>query len=158
MSLKDYHLHVTDPQDVISRWGEDYPELITNTKAIADRCKVNLEFGKILIPHFPVPDGETEKSYLHDLVWQGLAWRYGGVNRSEAASITKSKSQKLLSPQVIERADYELGVIDSMGFNGYFLIIHDFINWGKNQGIIFGPRTWKRRRFDYCLWTQYNRA
>ncbi|MBP7760337.1 DNA polymerase III subunit alpha [Candidatus Saccharibacteria bacterium] len=139
MSLKDYHLHVTDPQDVISRWGEDYPELITNTKAIADRCKVNLEFGKILIPHFPVPDGETEKSYLHDLVWQGLAWRYGGVNRSEAASITKSKSQKLLSPQVIERADYELGVIDSMGFNGYFLIIHDFINWGKNQGIIFGP-------------------
>lgn len=139
MSLKDYHLHVTDPHDVISRWGSEHPDLITTTKAIADRCDVSIEFGKILIPHFPVPKGETEKSYLDHLVWQGLAWRYGGVDRAAATKLTEKRLRAALPPHVIERAEYELGVIDSMGFNGYFLIIHDFINWGKDQGIIFGP-------------------
>ncbi|MGB3023427.1 MAG: DNA polymerase III subunit alpha [Candidatus Saccharimonadales bacterium] len=139
MSLKDYHLHVTDPRDVITRWGTDHPEVIKNTKEIADRCDVTLEFGKILIPRFPVPEGETEKSHLDILVWQGLAWRYGGVAKEAIASLTEKAARKTLSPDVITRAEYELGVIDTMGFNGYFLIIHDFINWGKDQGIIFGP-------------------
>ena len=139
MSLKDYHLHVTDPSEVIGRWGDVHPELITNTRAIAERCDVQLEFGKILIPHFPVPKGETEKSYLDTLVWQGLAWRYGGVARDKAVTMNEKQVRDILDATIIGRAEYELGVIDSMGFNGYFLIIHDFINWGKNQGIIFGP-------------------
>lgn len=139
MSLKDYHLHVTDPGDVISRWGDKHPEIITNTKAIADRCDVSLEFGKILIPHFPVPEGETEKSHLDMLVWQGIAWRYGSVIKDEASTLSIEAARKTVSAEVAARADFELGIIESMGFNGYFLIIHDFINWGKNQGIIFGP-------------------
>lgn len=139
MSLKDYHLHVTDPADIIDRWADKHPELITNTKLIADRCNVELEFGKILIPHFPVPKGETEKSYLHKLVWQGLAWRYGGKTLEEASRLSEAKIRKLLSSEVCERADYELGVIENMGYNGYFLIVQDFINWGKDRGIIFGP-------------------
>ena len=56
-----------------------------------------------------------------------------------ATKLTEKRLRAALPPHVIERAEYELGVIDSMGFNGYFLIIHDFINWGKDQGIIFGP-------------------
>lgn len=139
MSLKDYPLHVTDPAEIIERWGKDHPEVITNTKAIAERCNVQIELGKILIPKFPVPKGETEKSYLDKLVYAGLAWRYGGKTEEEARSLTIKQAIKTLPQEIADRAAYELGVIDKMGFNGYFLIIQDFINWGKDQGIVFGP-------------------
>jgi DNA polymerase-3 subunit alpha len=139
MSLSDFHLHVTDPKEIIARWGAKHPEKIKHAKEIADRCDVTLEFGKILIPTFPVPKGETEKSYLHTLVWRGLAWRYGSATEDSAKELTEAEARKLVPEHVITRADYELSVIDSMGFNGYFLIIWDFISWGKNQGIIFGP-------------------
>jgi len=139
MSLKDFHLHVTDPQDIIERWGGEFPSVITNTKAIADRCEVSLEFGKILIPTFPVPDGETEKSYLHTLVWRGLAWRYGGVKREASLALSTPAAKKTLTPDIISRTEYELATMGDMGFNGYFLIVQDFINWGKDRGIIFGP-------------------
>lgn len=139
MSLKDYPLHVEDPANIVERWGKDYPEVISNTKAIAERCEVTIDLGKILIPKFPVPKGETEKSYLHKLVYQGLAWRYGDTPETEAATLTIPAAQKLLPKPIKERAKYELDVIDNMGFNGYFLIIQDFINWGKDEGIVFGP-------------------
>ncbi len=139
MSLKEFELHVIPPKELIARWGKDHPEVITNTRKVADRCSVDIELGKILIPHFPVPEGETEKTFLHKLVWQGLLWRYADKTMEEAAEIGEAAARKLLKKEIVERADYELGVIDRMGFNGYFLIVQDFINWGKNQGIIFGP-------------------
>jgi len=77
MSLKEFPLHVTDPKEIIKRWGTEHPEVIMNTKEIADRCNVSIKLGDILIPKFPVPKKETEKTYLHKLVYQGLAWRYG---------------------------------------------------------------------------------
>ncbi len=139
MSLKDFPLHVTDPSEIVARWGKQHPELITNTKNIADRCDVALELDNILIPQFPVPKGETEKSYLEKLVYRGLAWRYGGVSYKESLAMNLAQAKKGLPKNVADRAKYELGVIDNMGFNGYFLIISDFINWGKDQGIVFGP-------------------
>ena len=139
MSLKDFPLHVTEPQELIERWGAEHPELITNTKAIAERCEIDIELGKILIPKFPVPKGEDEKSYLHKLVYQGLAWRYGNVAEDKAAKLSIPEIKKMLKPEILERTKFELGVIDNMGFNGYFLIIQDFINWGKDNGIVFGP-------------------
>lgn len=139
MSLKDYPLHVVPAGELIERWGADHPEVITNTKAVADRCGFEIELGKILIPKFDVPKGETEKSYLDMLVFQGLAWRYGGVEEKEAFSLSVEKAKATLSEDVLKRTDYELNVIENMGFNGYFLIIQDFINWGKDQGIVFGP-------------------
>ena len=139
MSLKDFELHVAEPKDIISRWGEKHPELITNTKKIADRCQLEIELGKILIPKFPTPKGETEKSMLHKEVWQGLTRRYSGVEAEKAKNLTEADARKLLPKEVIERADFELGVIDGMGFNGYFLIVSDFINWGKDRGVVFGP-------------------
>lgn len=139
MSLANMELHVTDPQELIERWGDEHPEVINNTKAIAERCDITLELGKILIPKFPVPKGETEKSYLHTLFYQGLAWRYGGVKEVDAKKLHIDDVKKMLSEDVLTRAEYELGVIDNMGFNGYFLIIWDFIKWGKDQGIVFGP-------------------
>jgi DNA polymerase III subunit alpha len=139
MSLKEFELHVTDPKELIARWKDFCPEAITNTRQIADRCDVSIELGKILIPKFPVPAGEDEKSYLHKLVYQGLAWRYGGKTEDESKQLTIKAAQKTLPADVAERTNYELGIIDQMGFNGYFLIISDFIGWGKDEGIVFGP-------------------
>lgn len=139
MTLKDWHLHVTDPADVIKRWGDEHPESIRNTKEIADRCNLDFEFGKILIPTFSTPKGYTEKTYLHKLVWSGLVRRYASKPKDEAAKIDEKTARSMLDKTVVERVEYELGIVDSMGFNGYFLIVQDFINWGKDQGIIFGP-------------------
>lgn len=139
MSLKEFDLHVNKPEEVIGRWGADHPDFITNTRAIADRCNLTIELGKILIPKFPVPNGEAERSYLEKLLYRGLAWRYGKIPEAEAQKLSIAAAKKKLSKAVLERADFELGVIENMGFNGYFLIIADFINWGKNQGIVFGP-------------------
>ncbi len=139
MSLSDFELHVTDPKEIIKRWSKSNPEAILNTKRIADMCNVTIELGKILIPKFPVPDDETDKSYLHKLVWRGLSWRYGDVSIEESKSLAVEEARKHLSPEVIKQAEYELGVMDTMGYNGYFLIVQDFMNWGKDQGIVFGP-------------------
>lgn len=138
MSLEGFHLHVKDPQELIAKYS-DTPDLIINSKKIADRCDVSIELGKILIPTFPTPKGENEKSVLDTLVYQGLAWRYGNISKEESQNLTVEKAKKTLSKSILERAAFELGVIDSMGFNGYFLIVQDFINWGKDRGIIFGP-------------------
>ena len=138
-SLADFELFVTDPKDIIERWQTTHPELIANTKAIAERCNVEIKLGEILIPKFLTPKGETEKTLLEKQVWQGLAWRYGGVARDKAAKLTVAKTKKLLKPEVIKRAEFELGVVNKMGFNGYFLIVADFINWGKDRDIVFGP-------------------
>lgn len=139
MSLKEFPLHVESPKEIIKRWAKGYPEVITNTKAIAERCDLELDLGGILIPKFPVPKGETEKTFLDKLVYQGLAWRYGGVGLKECENMTIAAAKKTLPKEIIERADYELSIMDQMGYNGYFLIVQDFINWGKDQGIIFGP-------------------
>jgi DNA polymerase-3 subunit alpha len=139
MSLKNYPLHVENPEDIISRWGKDHPEVITNTKEIADRVHLDIELGKILIPKFPVPKGETEESYLQKIVWRGLAWRYGGLSEEQAKDMTIKEAKKHVPEAPAKRAEYELGIIAQMGFNGYFLIVSDFIGWGKSQGIIFGP-------------------
>lgn len=138
-SLKEFELHVADPKDIIKRWGAEHPELITNSAKIANRCQVDIQLGNILIPKFPTPSGRGEKTYLELLVWQGLCWRYGGADRKELGSITGAQAKKMLPPEIITRAEYELDVVNKMGFNGYFLIVQDFINWGKDRGIVFGP-------------------
>jgi DNA polymerase III subunit alpha len=101
----------------------DYPEAITNTVRVAERCNVILEFGKPLLPSYPAPEGFTETSYLHHLCEQGLARRYGGS----------------ASPEVRERLTMELSVIEKMGFPPYFLIVWDFVNYAKTEGIPVGP-------------------
>lgn len=139
MSLKDFELHVTDPADILQRWSKTHPQAVANTRKIADMCNVELDLGRILIPKFPVPEGEDEKSYLDKLVYRGLAMRYNDIPEAEADTMTPDDIRPLLTDEVRERLDMELGVLDKMGYNGYFLIVQDFINWGKSQGIIFGP-------------------
>ena len=139
MSLKDFELHLTDPRDIIDHWGEEFPEVIRNTKKIADRCDVEIELGRILIPKYPLPDGENEHSYLLRLTYQGLLQRYNGTSKEEAEKLDPDEIIPKLSDEVRERAEMELGVMGNMGYEGYFLIVQDFINWGKSQGIVFGP-------------------
>jgi DNA polymerase-3 subunit alpha len=100
-----------------------WPEAIASTVEIAERCDVELELGRQLIPRYPTPDGVGEGAYLRELVDQGLRRRYGDPVPAEA----------------VERADYELGVIDRMGFNAYFLIVWDFVKYAKDSGIAVGP-------------------
>ncbi len=151
MSLKEFELHVIPPQDIIDRWGKEYPEAIRNTRRIAERCNVDLQLGRILIPKFPLPEGENEKSFLDKLVFQGLVYRYAGYKLEDTVNMSVAECRKLLEQadnseerqdeklKILPRIDYELGVVDKMGYNGYFLIVQDFINWGKSQRIVFGP-------------------
>ncbi len=97
-------------------------DAIENTQAIAERCNVEIEFGNTKLPHFDVPDGYDSWTYLNKLCYDGLKERYG-----ERASELK------------ERLDYELGVIKHMGYVDYFLIVWDFINYAKENGIMVGP-------------------
>lgn len=148
MTLKDYDLHVIPAEEIISHWEKTCPEAVLNTKKIADRCNVDLQLGRILIPKFPVPDGEDEKTYLDKLVFQGLVYRYAGKKLEDTTELTVAECRKLLEEvdksrddehKVLPRIDYELSVVDKMGYNGYFLIVQDFINWGKSQRIVYGP-------------------
>lgn len=139
MSLKDFELHVTDPAEIIERWNKTNPRAVANTRVIADRCDLDIELGGILIPKFPVPSGEDEKSYLDKLVYRGLAVRYCDKKPDDILQLNPDDIRPMLSDKVRDRLDMELAVLDKMGYNGYFLIVQDFINWGKSQGIIFGP-------------------
>ena len=140
MSLKEFDLFVTDPKDIIERWGKIDPEIILNTKRVAEKVNFEFEFGKILIPKFPLPDGEdSEKGFLDKLVFRGLGERYAEITVEEVKNMTIPEIREKLSKEVLDRVDMELGVLDGMGYNGYFLIVQDFINWGKSQGIVFGP-------------------
>ncbi len=89
-------------------------------------------------------------------MYRGLANRYGGVQKKIAANLSIKEAKQFLSKEIINRADYELDVIHSMKFNGYFLIIWDFINWAKNQGIVSGRKR-QRGWFDNRLRSEYYR-
>lgn len=134
----EMELHLTDPAEMAKRWQGE-PEVILNTKKIADRCEVTLDLGGIHIPKFPVPTSQSEREYLHQLAYQGLAWRYGGIAKEDIVHYTRERATEVVPKAAVERLEFELGVIAKMGYDGYFLIVADFINWGKNQGIIFGP-------------------
>ncbi len=105
------------PPDVIT-------EAFENTNVIAARCNVIIELGKPQLPPFPLPDGYAEAfDYLKVLAYQGARNRFG----------------EDLAPNIIERMEYELGVIRQTGFSSYFLIVQDFVNWAKSRGIFVGP-------------------
>lgn len=101
----------------------DHPEACDNTLLIAERCEVSFNTGANYMPRFPCPEGEDETSWLVKEVDKGLHYRY----------------PQGIPDKVRKQADYELEVITSMGFPGYFLVVADFINWAKNNGIRVGP-------------------
>lgn len=99
-----------------------YPEALENTCRIADRCNVKLEFGHLLLPEFPVPEGFDAVSYLRHLCEEALPERYEVVDET-----------------VRKRLDFELDIINTMGYACYFLIVWDFINYCRSHDIPVGP-------------------
>ena len=100
----------------------DIPEAIENTQIIAEQCNVELKFGEIHIPDYKVPGGKTSKEYLRELCMKGAKERYGE-----------------LTQELLERMEYELQTIESMGYVEYFLIVWDFINYAREHQIMVGP-------------------
>ena len=105
-------------------------EAVENTQRIADRCNVEIEFGVTKLPHFEVPEGYDSWTYLNKLCLDGLKERYG-EDLDAPAGVTGQSFR--------ERLTYELDVIKTMGYVDYFLIVWDFINYAKSNGIMVGP-------------------
>ena len=114
--------YLKSPQEMRELF-RDHPEACDNTLLIAERCEVSFNTGANYMPRFPCPEGEDETSWLVKEVDKGLQYRY----------------PQGIPDKVRTQADYELDVITSMGFPGYFLVVADFINWAKNNGIRVGP-------------------
>ncbi len=122
LSFDTNEFYLKDSQEMAEAFAA-WPDAIESTLEIAERCSVDIELGKMLIPRYPTPNGEDEGAYLRELAMNGLRERYGDPPPAEA----------------VERLEMELGVIDRMGFNAYFLIVWDFVKFAKDNGIAVGP-------------------
>jgi DNA polymerase-3 subunit alpha len=108
-------------QEMAQVFGE-FPESLKATAAVAEACSLAIPLPGPVLPHYEVPPGYTLDSYLGELAWVGLRERYGEPG-----------------PELSERLEYELSVINSMGYTGYFLIVWDFIHFARERGIPVGP-------------------
>lgn len=116
----DYYLK--SPEEMASLFP-DHPEALSNTVKIAERCQVDFEFGHIQLPYYPIPEAyKDDEAYLRALCEKALPSHYPEVTK-----------------EVQERLDYELSIIHRMGYDSYFLIVWDFINHSREQGISVGP-------------------
>ncbi|MBI3589131.1 MAG: DNA polymerase III subunit alpha [Candidatus Liptonbacteria bacterium] len=121
LSADDFSLN--SPEEMMEKF-KDAPEAIENTIKIAERCQLELELGKVILPNFPKPDGKTANQYLEELISERMGHRFPGEK---------------LNQVVRDRLSMELGVIEKTGFADYFLIVQDFIKWAKDHGIAVGP-------------------
>lgn len=122
MTLKDVDLSISTPEEMRTRFSAFGPS-VENTLQVAELVDLEFELGKNILPKFPLPEGKGDaQQYFEELAWSGLERRYGKGNQPAE-----------------ERLKYELEVIQNMGFADYFLIVQDFVNWSKNQGILVGP-------------------
>jgi DNA polymerase-3 subunit alpha len=108
--------------DEMKELFSELPEAIKNTITIAERCNLELEFNRIHLPRFQPPEGYTEKEYLRELCYSNLEKKYPNPGK-----------------EVKERLEYELDVINKLGFTSYFLIVWDFVRFAKSKGIPVGP-------------------
>ncbi|HXW58899.1 MAG TPA: DNA polymerase III subunit alpha [Solirubrobacteraceae bacterium] len=122
MTFETNEFYLRDSAEMGAAFAE-WPEAIASTLEIAERCTVQMELGKQLIPSFQTPAGVGEREFLGERVREGLCLRYGDPPPAQA----------------LERAQMELEVIDRMGFNAYFLIVWDFVKFAKENGIAVGP-------------------
>ena len=130
MKFPTEDFYIKSPEEM-----EDYfrnvPDAIENTVKIAEKCNVEFEFGNTILPNYDVPpEFKTHYDYIKKLCDDGLIAKYGDENTTKVED---------LSSEVLERAEFELSVINKMGYVDYFLIVWDYINWAKSQGIPVGP-------------------
>src|SRR5256886_1944468 len=113
--------YLKTPAEMIEAFA-DMPEALASTLEVADQCDLKLSLGATLLPPFDVPDGMKPDQYLRQLVLNGLDWRFGKP-----------------APAAKERAEQELSVISQTGYASYFLIVWDFYNFARQNGIVVGP-------------------
>ena len=123
MSFDTNEFYLKSSEEMAESFAE-FPGALESTLEIAERCDVEIALGGQLIPRFDCPDGLDEKEYLRS-----------ARSRTACASATATRCP----PTAVERMEMELGVIDKMGFNAYFLIVWDFVNYAKSNGIAVGP-------------------
>ena len=114
--------YLKDPAEMASSFSA-WPEAVPNTLEVAERCDIELALGNILLPSYTTPDGSEPNAYLRRVAEEGLRARYGDPPPAEA----------------VERLEWELKVIEEMGFESYFLIVWDFVKFAKDNGIAVGP-------------------
>ncbi|MGI8944885.1 MAG: DNA polymerase III subunit alpha [Thermoleophilaceae bacterium] len=122
LSFDTNEFYLKDSSEMVGEFSE-WPEAVPTSLEIAERCNVEIELGKMLIPRYETPNGESEAVYLRELAEQGLRVRYGDPVPAAAQ----------------ERLDMELEVIGRMGYDAYFLIVWDFVRFAKQNGIAVGP-------------------
>ncbi len=122
MTFETNEFFLKSSEEMASAFAE-CPEALASTLEIASRCEVQFEFDRQLLPSYPVPGGRSEIEYLRDLVLSGLADRYGDPVPAAA----------------LERAEYELEVIERGGLAAYFLIVWDYVKFARDSGIAVGP-------------------
>ncbi|MBU6247370.1 MAG: DNA polymerase III subunit alpha [Xanthomonadaceae bacterium] len=120
--------YLKTPEEMAALFA-DLPEALENTVELAKRCNLELQFGTYYLPDFPVPEGHDLASYIRELAREGLKERLAAAPLAEGKTLADYQA----------RLERELDVIIEMGFPGYFLIVADFINWGKQNGIPVGP-------------------
>lgn len=122
MQMKQGNFSLRSPQEMREAFAE-IPEAIENTLKIAQKCDIEIPLDNVLLPHYQTPNNESHIDYLKKLAFEGLKKRYQGN----------------IPPEAEERLKYELSVIEETRFASYFLIVADFVNWAKNNGIMVGP-------------------
>lgn len=118
-SFSGDNFYLKSYEEMSSVFGEEF---LNNTMHVSDMVDVNLKFGDIYFPNFPIPDNTNVNDYLETLVWEGLKGRYG----------------ETLDDNIINRTNHELRVVKDMGFQEYFLVVSDLVNWAKNNDIRVG--------------------
>ncbi len=124
--------YLRSPEEMAELFA-DIPEALENSVEIARRCNVTLTLGKNFLPQFPIPEGMTEQEYFKQEAWKGLEARLETILDPGAADYRERRAA------YEKRLEHELDIILQMGFPGYFLIVADFIQWAKDQGIPVGP-------------------
>ncbi|HEU4864122.1 MAG TPA: DNA polymerase III subunit alpha, partial [Candidatus Limnocylindria bacterium] len=123
MRFENNEFYLKSAAEMRRLFNGELPDAFDNTLRIAEQCNVNLDFTGLRLPHFEVPAGETEGSWLRKECERGLAERYGTITDA-----------------IRSRLDYELGIIDRMGYSAYFLIVADFTRFAREQGIMITCR------------------
>ncbi len=122
LSFDTNEFYIKSSEEMAESFAE-WPEAVPTTLEIAERCNIEIELGKLLLPRYPTPNGEEPEAMLRQIAEDGLRARYGDPAPAEA----------------VERLEFELGVIEEMGFSSYFLIVWDFIRHAKENGVAVGP-------------------
>jgi DNA polymerase III subunit alpha len=122
LSFDTNEFYIKSSEEMAESFAE-WPEAVPSTLEIAERCQLKIELGSLLLPRYPTPDGEEPEAMLRRIAGEGLRARYGDPPPAEA----------------MERLEFELGVIEEMGFSSYFLIVWDFVRFAKQNGVAVGP-------------------